>query len=264
MNFQALVRARHSVRAYKPDAGRGRRSWPASSRRRAWPRPRPTVSRSASSSCRPKAARPSSAASTRASGSARRRLSWPSARSRPRAGSAKHDGWNAAEVDASIAMSHIVLAAAEEGLGHVLDRRVRSGGGPGGAGPAAGRSSPRPSRPWGTRPTAADAEEAAAPGGARPARPLVRAGARRRAEPFGPALTRGVNVQERHRRRAEDGDLRHDVQALEPLRSRRHHQSHRHRPTVRWRRVVRDKGVGRGPAHALVPMDLPPQGARWT
>jgi len=29
----------------------------------------------------------------------------------------KHDGWNAAEVDASIVMSHIVLAAAEEGLG---------------------------------------------------------------------------------------------------------------------------------------------------
>jgi nitroreductase len=28
----------------------------------------------------------------------------------------KHDGWNAAEVDATIAMSHIVLAAAEEGL----------------------------------------------------------------------------------------------------------------------------------------------------
>jgi nitroreductase len=28
----------------------------------------------------------------------------------------KSDGWNAAEVDASIAMSHIVLAAAEEGL----------------------------------------------------------------------------------------------------------------------------------------------------
>jgi len=27
------------------------------------------------------------------------------------------DGWNAAEVDATIAMSHIVLAAAEEGLG---------------------------------------------------------------------------------------------------------------------------------------------------
>jgi nitroreductase len=29
----------------------------------------------------------------------------------------KHDGWNAAEVDATIAMTHIVLAAAEEGLG---------------------------------------------------------------------------------------------------------------------------------------------------
>jgi len=29
----------------------------------------------------------------------------------------KADGWNAAEVDATIAMSHIVLAAAEEGLG---------------------------------------------------------------------------------------------------------------------------------------------------
>jgi nitroreductase len=29
----------------------------------------------------------------------------------------KHDGWNAAEVDATIAMAHIVLAAAEEGLG---------------------------------------------------------------------------------------------------------------------------------------------------
>lgn len=29
----------------------------------------------------------------------------------------KYDGWNAAEVDAAIAMSHIVLAAAEEGLG---------------------------------------------------------------------------------------------------------------------------------------------------
>ncbi len=29
----------------------------------------------------------------------------------------KYDGWNAAEVDASIVMSHIVLAAAEEGLG---------------------------------------------------------------------------------------------------------------------------------------------------
>ena len=29
----------------------------------------------------------------------------------------KHDGWNAAEVDASIVMTHIVLAAAEEGLG---------------------------------------------------------------------------------------------------------------------------------------------------
>ena len=29
----------------------------------------------------------------------------------------KQDGWNAAEVDASIVMSHIVLAAAEEGLG---------------------------------------------------------------------------------------------------------------------------------------------------
>ncbi len=28
----------------------------------------------------------------------------------------KQDGWNAAEVDATIAMSHIVLAAAEEGL----------------------------------------------------------------------------------------------------------------------------------------------------
>lgn len=29
----------------------------------------------------------------------------------------KADGWNAAEVDATIAMTHIVLAAAEEGLG---------------------------------------------------------------------------------------------------------------------------------------------------
>jgi nitroreductase len=29
----------------------------------------------------------------------------------------KADGWNAAEVDATIAMAHIVLAAAEEGLG---------------------------------------------------------------------------------------------------------------------------------------------------
>lgn len=29
----------------------------------------------------------------------------------------KHDGWNAAEVDATITMTHIVLAAAEEGLG---------------------------------------------------------------------------------------------------------------------------------------------------
>jgi nitroreductase len=29
----------------------------------------------------------------------------------------KYDGWNAAEVDATIAMTHIVLAAAEEGLG---------------------------------------------------------------------------------------------------------------------------------------------------
>ncbi len=29
----------------------------------------------------------------------------------------KSDGWNAAEVDATIAMTHIVLAAAEEGLG---------------------------------------------------------------------------------------------------------------------------------------------------
>jgi len=29
----------------------------------------------------------------------------------------KFDGWNAAEVDATIAMAHIVLAAAEEGLG---------------------------------------------------------------------------------------------------------------------------------------------------
>jgi len=29
----------------------------------------------------------------------------------------KTDGWNAAEVDATIAMTHIVLAAAEEGLG---------------------------------------------------------------------------------------------------------------------------------------------------
>lgn len=29
----------------------------------------------------------------------------------------KHDGWNAAEVDATIVMTHIVLAAAEEGLG---------------------------------------------------------------------------------------------------------------------------------------------------
>jgi len=29
----------------------------------------------------------------------------------------KADGWNAAEVDATIAMSHIILAAAEEGLG---------------------------------------------------------------------------------------------------------------------------------------------------
>ena len=28
----------------------------------------------------------------------------------------KHDGWNAAEIDATIVMSHIVLAAAEEGL----------------------------------------------------------------------------------------------------------------------------------------------------
>lgn len=29
----------------------------------------------------------------------------------------KYDGWNAAEVDASIVMTHILLAAAEEGLG---------------------------------------------------------------------------------------------------------------------------------------------------
>jgi nitroreductase len=29
----------------------------------------------------------------------------------------KYDGWNAAEVDATIVMAHIVLAAAEEGLG---------------------------------------------------------------------------------------------------------------------------------------------------
>lgn len=29
----------------------------------------------------------------------------------------KYDGWNSAEVDASIVMTHIVLAAAEEGLG---------------------------------------------------------------------------------------------------------------------------------------------------
>ncbi|HDT13419.1 MAG TPA: nitroreductase [Candidatus Aminicenantes bacterium] len=29
----------------------------------------------------------------------------------------RHDGWNAAEVDATIAMTHITLAAAEEGLG---------------------------------------------------------------------------------------------------------------------------------------------------
>ncbi|MGZ5440085.1 MAG: nitroreductase family protein [Candidatus Aminicenantales bacterium] len=29
----------------------------------------------------------------------------------------KADGWNAAEIDATIAMSHVVLAAAEEGLG---------------------------------------------------------------------------------------------------------------------------------------------------
>jgi len=29
----------------------------------------------------------------------------------------KADGWNAAEVDATIAMAHLILAAAEEGLG---------------------------------------------------------------------------------------------------------------------------------------------------
>lgn len=29
----------------------------------------------------------------------------------------KHDGWNSAEVDATIAMDHLILAAAEEGLG---------------------------------------------------------------------------------------------------------------------------------------------------
>lgn len=29
----------------------------------------------------------------------------------------KYDGWNAAEVDAAIAMDHLILAAAEEGLG---------------------------------------------------------------------------------------------------------------------------------------------------
>lgn len=29
----------------------------------------------------------------------------------------KHDGWNAAEVDATIAMDHLILAAANEGLG---------------------------------------------------------------------------------------------------------------------------------------------------
>jgi len=29
----------------------------------------------------------------------------------------KYDGWNAAEVDATIAMDHLILAAAEEGLG---------------------------------------------------------------------------------------------------------------------------------------------------
>ena len=34
----------------------------------------------------------------------------------------KYDGWNAAEVDATIATDHLILAAADEGFGDLLDR----------------------------------------------------------------------------------------------------------------------------------------------
>ncbi|OGD26249.1 MAG: nitroreductase [Candidatus Aminicenantes bacterium RBG_19FT_COMBO_65_30] len=116
MNFQALIRTRYSVRAYKPDAVEedkltrileAARIAPTAANRQAF---RiivlPTKGREAElhriygrdwfvqaplvlAVC----AVPSEA--------------WVR----------KADGWNAAEVDATIAMAHIVLAAAEEGLG---------------------------------------------------------------------------------------------------------------------------------------------------
>jgi len=116
MNFQALIRARYSVRAYKPDPVEddklarvleAARLAPTAANRqpfrviviptkgreveigriypREWFRQAPLVL---------------AVCAVPAEGWVR-----------------KHDGWNAAEVDASIVMSHIVLAAAEEGLG---------------------------------------------------------------------------------------------------------------------------------------------------
>jgi nitroreductase len=116
MNFQALIRARYSVRAYKPDPVEDERLarileaarlaptaanrqpfriivMPTKGREaelgriypREWFRQAPLVL---------------AVCAVPAEGWVR-----------------KHDGWNAAEVDAAIVMTHIVLAAAEEGLG---------------------------------------------------------------------------------------------------------------------------------------------------
>lgn len=116
MNFQALIRARYSVRAYKPDPVEDEklervleaaRLAPTAANRQAF---RVVVIR------------------TEGRAAELRRVygrDWFTQApivlavcALPSEGWVrKADGWNAAEVDATIVMSHLVLAAAEEGLG---------------------------------------------------------------------------------------------------------------------------------------------------
>ena len=64
---------------------------------------------------------------------------------------ARQDGWNSIETDLTIAMDHMVLAAENEGVAHLLDRRTSS---PASCAPPSAfprRTGSTPSRRWGIR-----------------------------------------------------------------------------------------------------------------
>ena len=85
----------------------------------------------------------------------------------------RFDGWNAAEVDATIAMDHLILAATEEGLGTCWIAAFEPEGGPRRPRPARRRRPRRlhPARLSGRFPVSEKAEDA---GGPRPPRSLVK------------------------------------------------------------------------------------------